>query len=297
MTVNGVSKLVLTSTKTGADNAVTSIDVGGLNDPALQTDLSAKTVLTAASNAIVWIGGQNGTKIEQASNTITAIDNVSFTVTQAQAANAAPVTLTVAADKSGTAANVQAFLTAYNTLLGVMNTVTAAGDRSGTDGTAITANAALYGDSGVAALRDRLGTALRAATGGQSLINFGITAGRDGMLTLDAARLNRTVEANPGALDTLFGRTGLTTDSGVLGAMNKLVGSWTNAANGYLGARKEAATKQSSDVADRLVTVENQFNNAYKRYLAQFTALQQLQSAMTGTSNLFTALFSSDSDN
>ena len=296
MTINGVSKLVLTSTKTGVDNAVASIGVAGLGDPALQADLSAKTVLTAASNAIVWIGGQNGTKIEQASNTITAIDNVSFTVTQAQAANATPVSLTVAADKSGTAANVQSFLTAYNTLLGVMNTVTAAGDRSGAGGAAVAANAALYGDAGVAALRTRLNTALRAVTGGQSLINFGITAGRDGMLTLDAARLNRTVEADPAALDKLFGRAGLTTDSGVLGAMNKLVGSWTNAATGFLGARKDAATKQSSDITARLATVENQFNNAYKRYLAQFTALQQLQSSMTGTSNLFTALFSSNSD-
>ena len=92
MTVNGVSKLVLTSTKTGADNAVASIDVAGLGDPALKADLSAKTVLNAASNAIVWIGGQGGTKVEQASNTFNVIDDVSFTVTQAQAANATPVT-------------------------------------------------------------------------------------------------------------------------------------------------------------------------------------------------------------
>lgn len=300
MTINGVSKLVLTSTQTGADNAVASIDVAGLGDPALQADLSAKTVLNAASNAIVWIGGQNGTKIEQASNTITAIDDVSFTVTQAQAANAAPVTLTVAADKSGTAANVQSFVTAYNTLLGVMNTLTAAGDHtpvSGTDPTSTAADAALYGDAGVASLRDRLNTALRSVTGGQSLINFGISANRDGMLTLDVNRLNRTVAADPAALDSLFGRaSAIGAGSGVLGTMNKLVGSWTNAANGLLGSRKEAATKQQSDVADRLVTVENQFNSAYKRYLAQFTALQQLQSSMTSTSDLFTALFSSDSD-
>ena len=299
MTVNGVSKLVLTSTKTGADNAVASIDVAGLGDPALKADLSAKTVLNAASNAIVWIGGQGGTKVEQASNTFNVIDDVSFTVTQAQAANATPVTLTVAADKSGTAANVQAFLTAYNTLLGVLNSLTAAGDHtpvSGSDTSPTANDAALYGDAGVASLRERLGTALRAVTGGQSLISFGISAGRNGMLTLDTARLNKTVEANPGALDALFGRAALSADTGVLGTMNKLVGTWTNSATGVLGARKQVATKHQDDIADRLVTVENQFNNAYKRYLAQFTALQQLQSSMTSTSNLFTALFSQNSD-
>lgn len=292
MTINGVSKLVLTSAQSGADNAVASIDVSGLGDPALQADLSAKTVLSAASNAIVWIGGQNGTKIEQASNTFTAIDDVSFTVTQAQAANAAPVTLTVAADKSGTAANVQSFLSAYNNLLGVLNTLTVAGTGTGTDAT----DAALHGDAGVASLRDRLNTSLRSATGGQTLINFGISAGRDGMLTLDATRLNRSIATNPAGLDTLFGRAGVggTGGTGVLGSMNSLVSGWTNSANGMLSARKEVASKQQSDVAGRLVTVEGQFNNAYKRYLAQFTALQELQSKMTSTSNLFTALFSSD---
>lgn len=301
MTVNGVSKLVLTSTKTGADNAVASIDVAGLGDPALQADLSAKTVLSAASNAIVWIGGQNGTKIEQASNTVTAIDDVSFTVTQAQAANAAPVTLTVAADKSGTAANVQTFVTAYNTLLGVMNTLTAAGDhtpKSNTDTTSTSADAALYGDAGLGSLRDRLNASLRAVTGGRSLINFGISAQRDGTLSLDAGRLEKTIATDPAALDALFGQaSAVGAGTGVLGTMNKLVGSWTNAANGLLGSRKESTTRLQSDITERLATVEDQFNNAYKRYLTQFTALQQLQQKMTGTSNLFTALFSSDSDN
>jgi flagellar hook-associated protein 2 len=292
MTVNGASKLVLTSAQSGADNAVASIDVSGLGDPALQASLSAKTVLSAASNAIVWIGGQNGTKIEQASNTITAIDDVAFTVTQAQAANATPVTLTVAADKSGTAANVQSFLTAYNNLMGVMNTLTTAGGIEG----AANPDAPLHGDAGVAALRDRLNVALRTATGGQSLVSFGITAGRDGMLTLDTTRMNRSVATNPTGLDSLFGRAGAGANAGtgVLGAMNSLVSGWTNAATGQLGVRKEVASKQQDDIAGRLVTVENQFNNAYKRYLAQFTALQELQSKMTGTSNLFTALFSSD---
>nr|WP_315400864.1 flagellar filament capping protein FliD [uncultured Duganella sp.] len=299
MTVNGQPKLVLTSTQTGAANAVASIDVSGLGDPALQTALTAKTVLNAASNAIVWIGGQNGTKVEQASNTITAIDDVSFTVTQAQAANAAPVTLTVGPDSAGTAANVQSFLTAYNTLLGTINAVSAAGDHtptSGSDTSPTSADAALYGDAGVAALRDRLGAALRTVSGGQSLISFGISAGRDGMLTLDSARLNKTIAAKPAALDALFGRASSADPSGVLGTMNKLVTTWTNASTGVLGGRKEAATRLQSDIAERLVTVENQFNNAYKRYLTQFTALQQLQSSMSGTSDLFTALFSSNSD-
>ncbi|WP_343729620.1 flagellar filament capping protein FliD [Duganella sp.] len=302
MTVNGQTRLVLTSSQTGADNAVASIDVSGLGDANLQNALSAQTVVRAASNAIIHIGDAAGEAVEQASNTFKVVDGVEFTVTQAQAAGASPVTMTVAADKSGTAANVQAFITAYNTLLSTINTLTAAGDHTvvePTDGSApapTAADAAFHNDAGVMTLRDRLNGILRSATGGLSLISFGISAAKDGSLTLDSDRLDKVAAANPGALDSLFGRAGVGVDSGVLGAMNKLTSAWTNSANGYIGSRRTAVEKAQADISDRQTVLTNQFNNAYKRYLVQFTTLQQLQASMTTTSNMFTALFSSDSN-
>lgn len=300
MTVNGQTRMVLTSAQTGADNAVASIDVSGLGDAGLQASLSSQTVVRTASNAIVRLGDANGEAVEQASNTFKLIDDVSFTITQAQSAGAAPVSLTVATDTKGTITNVQSFITAYNTLLGVFDTLTAAGDHtptSNTDSTPVTADAAFHNDAGVRNLRDRLNAALRAATGGVSLINFGITAAKDGTLSLDTARLERTMANNPGTLDSLFGRAGIGVDSGVLGAMNKLTTAWTTSAGGYIATRRDVATKQKSDIDDRQATLQTQFDSAYKRYLAQFTALQQLQSTMTNTSNMFTALFDSNSSN
>ncbi|MTV36588.1 flagellar filament capping protein FliD [Duganella radicis] len=303
MTVNGQTKLVLTSAKTGADNAVASIDVSGLSDSNLQADLSAQSTLVTAKDAIVWVGEQNtGTKVQQASNTFKVVDDVEFTVTQAQSAGAAPVTLTVAPDNSGTASNIQTFITAYNSLLSTINTLTAAGDHSVVEPadptgqpTPTAADAAFHNDSGVMALRDRLNALLRGATGGVSLINFGITAAKDGTLALDTTRLNKAVAANPGKIDSLFGRAGTGVDSGVLGAMNKLTTAWTSSTNGYIGSRRDAVTKAQADIAERQVTLKNQFDNAYNRYLAQFTTLQKLQSSMTSTSNMFTAMFSTDS--
>ncbi|GJJ04106.1 lateral flagellar hook-associated protein 2 [Duganella rhizosphaerae] len=300
LTINGQPKLVLTATQTGADNAVASLDVSGLGDPALQSDLSTQKVETIAKDAIVWMGDQGtGTKVTQASNTFSTIDNVKFTVKQAQLAGATPVQLTVGPDSSATTANVQSFVDAYNKLLAVFNTVTAAGNHSATsttDSTPQSPDAALYNDSGVAALRATLGAALRNATGGRSLISFGITAARDGTLTLDSTRLQKTIAADPGKIDTLFGRAGLGVDSGVLGSMNKLVTTWTNSATGLIGSRKTAITRVQDDIAKRQVAVQSQFDNAYKRYLAQFSALQQLQSSMTSTSDMFTAMFSNSNN-
>ncbi|MQA17889.1 flagellar filament capping protein FliD [Rugamonas rivuli] len=301
LTINGQPKLVLTATQTGANNAIASLDVSALGDPALQSDLSTQKVEAAAKDAIVWMGDQNtGTKVTQASNTFTTIDNVKFTVKQAQLAGATPVQLTIGPDNSATAANVQTFVDAYNKLLAVFNAVTAPGDHSptsSTDSTPKSGDAALYNDSGVTALRASLSAMLRSATGGKSLISFGITAARDGTLSLDSARLQKTIAADPGKMDQLFGRAGIGVDSGVLGSMNKLVNTWTNSATGLIGGRKTAATKVVDDVAKRQVALQSQFDNSYKRYLAQFSALQQLQASMTSTSNMFSAMFSSNSNN
>lgn len=302
LTVNGQSKLVLTSTNTGADNAVASIDVSGLGSSSLQTELSGKTQLTAATDAIVWVGGKSGTKVQQASNTFSVIDDVKFTITAAQAASSTDnVTLTVAADKSGTATNVQNFVTAYNTLLAVIDKLTAAGDHKVVEPTLpadapkpTSADAAFYNDAGVANLRQRLSASLRAVTGGVSLVSFGIASDKKGVLTLDTKRLEKAVAANPGKLDALFGRAGIGVDAGALGAMNKLVTTWTSASNGVISGRKQQVDRLQSDVADRAITIKNQFDNAYKRYLTQFTQLQVLQESMTRTSDMFTAMFSSD---
>jgi flagellar hook-associated protein 2 len=304
MTINGQTRLVFTSNLTGKDNAVASIDTSGLGDPALASalDTTNQTVLTSASNAIVWAGGKTGTKVEQASNTFSIVDGVNFTITQAQGANDAAVNLTIASDSTGTAANVQKFVDAYNTLMTAIKTLTAAGDHTlvtSTDSNATPSptseDAAFYNDAGVTNLRDRLGSILRDATGGQSLISFGITAAKDGTLTLDSTRLNKAIAANPDGLDKLFGRAGTGVDAGVLGAMNKLTNSWTTSAGGLIVQRQQQNDKLSNDIADRQATLQNQFDSAYKRYLAQFTALQQLQSSMTSTSDMFTAMFSSDS--
>ncbi|MYM83938.1 flagellar filament capping protein FliD [Duganella sp. FT50W] len=299
MTIGNQTRLVLTSNATGEGNIVQSVQTTGV-DPALDSAMADanQTVLAVANDAIVRIGSKTGTEVKQASNTFSIVDDVKFTITQAQGANDAPVTLTISPDNSGTAANVQKFVDAYNALLGSIKTLTAAGDHSLTSATGTstaTPDAAFYNDAGVLSLRDRLNSILRDASGGQSLISYGISATKDGTLTLNADRLNKAIAANPDGLDKLFGRSGIGVDSGVLGAMNKQTTLWTSGVGGLITQRRTQNDRLQSDLSNRQTTVQNQFDNAYKRYLAQFTALQQLQSTMTNTSNMFTAMFASNS--
>jgi len=293
MTINGQTSLVLTSNLTGATNDV-SLDVSGVTDANLANQLGAgnQQRLSTAKDAIIWVGAQGtGTKIQQASNTFNVVDGVSMTFTQAQAAGASPVTMTVANDASGTASNIQSFVDGWNKLLGTLKNLTDHGDAASNKAPAIFAS-----DTGLTALQTNMISLLRTSSGGQSLANYGITLQRDGTLSLDSNRLTKALATNPTGLDSIFGGTTLGNKTGVLGGMDKLMDYWTNSATGQIATRKDSNSKLQTQLTARKSLLDTQYDNAYKRYLAQFTQLQSLQLQMNSTSGIFDAMFSNKSD-
>ena len=290
VTTGATSELVLSSTATGAANTI-SVSTSAGADAALQTKVNVTpNLLSAAQDAIVRIGSNTGTPITQPGNTFNVIDGVSMTLTKAQVPGSAPVTLTVAADATKTTANVQAFVDAYNKLKSAIDGMVSPGDPA--SGGAI---GPFAGDSGVRALRDRLVSMVR-GTGGTSLAGFGIIATREGTLSVDGTRLTKAMAANPTGLDTLIGSSAGTGSSGIAGKLDTYLKMWTNSANGQIGSRKEAVTKLQSSLTDRQVSLDRQYDSAYKRYLAQFSQLQTLQSSMSYNTSLFDALFTSSKD-
>jgi len=295
LSVNGTNTLVLTSNQTGAANAA-SLDTSGVTNAALKSQLDDATQqkqLVTAQDAVLWVGPQGtGSKITQASNVFNVVDDVSITLTRAQLAGDSPVTMTVGQDDTTTGKNVQAFVDAWNTLNKTLDSLTSPGNPNANPAVS---PGAFANDAGLAALRQRMQAALRTVTNGQSLISYGISAQRDGSLALDTTRLNNTLAANPGAIDNIFGKAVPGNEAGVLGTMDTLMNQWTTAGTGQISTRSATITKQQDDITSRRATLQTQYDNAYNRYLTQFTALQQLQSQMTSNSNLFSALFSSNS--
>jgi flagellar hook-associated protein 2 len=289
LTVNGQTRLVLTSNLTGQANGVTGIDTTNLGDPALQAQLAdGNRALQAGTDAVVWVGapgGDPGNKMTQASNTFNVVDGVSMTFTKAQTGGV-PVTLSVARDSSTTATNVQNFVDQWNKMLAGLGELTAHGDF-----TKGTAGGIYASDAGIASLKSRMESILRTSVGGASLALYGITAQRDGTLALDKSRLDKTLASNPTGLDAILGKVG-SPSTGVLGSLDTLLGGWTKAGTGQIAARKDANAKLQSQLTARRAALETQYDNAYKRYLAQFTQLQSLQSQMSGTSSMFDAMFS-----
>jgi flagellar hook-associated protein 2 len=218
------------------------------------------------------------------------IDGVTMTLAKAQAPGSAPVTLTVAADASKTTANVQAFVDAYNKLKSAVDGLVSPGDPESGG-----AAGAFSGDSGVRALRDRLVSLVR-GTGATSLAGFGLIATREGTLSVDSARLTKSLAANPTGLDTLIGTSGGTTSTGIAGKLDTYLKMWTSSTNGQISSRKAAVTKLQDTLTDRQVALDRQYDSAYARYLAQFTQLQSVQSSMSYNTSLFDAMFSDSKD-
>lgn len=291
VTVNGVQRLVLTSAATGQANTV-SVDASNATDANVQSafDIGARTTMKAAQDAVFYLDPSDPTtKVQQASNTFTNIDGVSFTATKAQASGDTPITLTVGRDTSGTAANVQSFVDAYNKLKTAVDNLVSAGDPANK----VDAGAFAH-DSGVLALRNRLVDLLRPA-GSLSLASYGITASRDGTLTLDSTRLQKQLSANPTGLDKLIGTAATSAPSGIAGSLNTYLNQWSNTTTGQIKTRTDANTKLQSGLTQRQSDLDAKYDAAYQRYLKQYTDLQTLQAKMQSNSSMFSSLFSSDS--
>lgn len=286
VTVGGQTQLMLSSGTSGAGGKIT-LNTSGLPAGALRTALEDPTrrkELVAAQDAVVWLGAKDsGVRLQQGSNTLTAIEGVSVTLKKAQAAGEAPVTLTVGRDDSATSAKLQGFVDAYNTLEKALDELTAVGKDGATPG-------AFASDAGVRALRDRLANLLRQDFGGGNLRTLGVSADRTGALSLDKTKLGKALTKDPALLDTVMGNASLSTPAGLLGGFDKLVEPWTNNVNGQIKQRRGSVETQQKAISNRQARLDVQYSQAYDRYLKQFTQLQNLQSQMGQTGGMFSAL-------
>lgn len=294
VTINGVSELILTSQATGAASAIT-VATSADADASLQSALAPgnATQVVVGQDAKIWLGAEGaGTPITQASNTFTNVEGVSMTFTKAQASGEAPVTLTVAADNGATTANVQKFVDEYNKLKAVIDGMIKPGD----PGKGVAAGA-FADDGGVRVLQGRLVSILRqAAPTGETMAAYGIIAARDGSLSLDAARLTKQLAVNPNGLDGLIGSASAGSPSGIAGNLDTYLKQWSSSVDGQIKQRQEANERLRTTLASRQDQIDKQYDNAYKRYLAQFTALQGLQNQMASNTSMFDALFGSKSN-
>lgn len=308
VTKDGVPQLMLNAGSTGtagqfklmrfasdaSDAQIQAVLDGSATTPAGVEIASAQQMVTA-QDAKIWVGGKpnvansgsGGFLVTQSSNTYTGVEGLTLDFKQV---TTEPMTVTVAKDESATTSNMQAFVGAYNTLVKAIDKLTASGNAE--NGVAA---GALSGDSSVRSLRSKLNNLLRSEVDGVSLTAFGISAQRDGTIALDSERFAKKVAANPEALTSLLGQTNTLEykREGVMGTLQTYVESWTKSTGGLLQSRQDGLQKQQAQFTRQQSSIDNLYEQAYQRYLMQFSALANLETQMGSTSSMLAAMFSS----
>ncbi|HEU5133847.1 MAG TPA: flagellar filament capping protein FliD [Steroidobacteraceae bacterium] len=261
--------LVLTSTKTGADRALTVTASGG--DGGLE-QLETMEVRSVAQDAIVFVSGY---EIHSSSNTVSnAIEGVTLTL-KAPTEEGSTVLLDVERDDTAIQDAAKKFVDAYNSLAGTIKQL------SRYD-VATEAAGPLLGDAMLRNIDSQVRKMISSPVAGvngnyTTLASLGITTQADGKLKLDTVRFNAALAANPGAVSDIF-----TAGNGVAVKLADFMGSKTSV--------KGEVTVRSSNITDTLVDLKDQqdaLNARMKvieqRYFKQFNALDTLLARMNTT--------------
>lgn len=287
---SGGARLVLSSTKTGAANAIQVSQTGGdggLNQLVYQTSGTKNlTEIQPAQDAHIRVAGFDH---YAPTNEISgAIDGVTLTLKGVTVETPGsitladqPATLDVSFDNALVQKNVQSFVDAFNALQKQFASLRSYNAETKTTGP-------LFGDATLRQVEDMVRSDLSNPVAGltgnyTSLASIGITRQLDGSLALDAAKLTAAINNGNGAVAQIFG-----SENGVAARLDKHIASQlaTGATFDFRTKSLESALKK---VADDKAALETRMAAVKERYIKQFSALDAMLSQMQQTSTSLTA--------
>lgn len=267
--VNGDSGsvLVLNAAKAGSAGAITVNATGSI-----ATFTAGLTVTTPAADALVDVDGVLRTS---SSNRLTdLIAGVTLDLTKA--AVGTRFSLDVGTDSGNVRSAVQAFVSAYNTAIGALRSAGAYNPETRQGGP-------LLGDAAVRGLTQQLRGAVGDAFG--ALSTLGIRGSKDGSLTLDTARLDAALAADPSAVRRVF-------DQSVAGSLGKVLGDRLEGAvaanTGLIDSRTKSLNDRVRDVASSRQRLDVRIGKIEDNYRRQFTALDGLVAQLQSTQSFLT---------
>ena len=262
---DGKVNMVLTSKDSGEENAIT-VNYSGDASSSLGTAIANKSEITKAQNAKLQMGGNNPLTITSASNKIeNVVDGLTLQLTKAQKSGDAPLQVTVEQDKEAVTGSLKKFTDSYNELIDELAKMMSSDPK---------APGALSSDSGVRSLKSVLSNSVRDLPNGLSLSSLGIKTDKTGKLSFNETDFNKALEKDP----ELLGKA-LMGDDGLLKRMSNSLDPYTKR-DGALKGRKSGLEASEKRVNERMEALDRRMNSAYKRYLNQFTTMNQMMQTM-----------------
>jgi flagellar hook-associated protein 2 len=282
--VTGVdgAHLVLTSSKTGAANAITVTQSGGdgglaplVYDPA--NNVTNMTQVQQAADARVVI---DGIAAESPTNSVTsAVDGLTLNLLATSAPNTT-TTVSVSLDQSGTTKAVNDFVKAYNALVNGLQNL------ASYDATSKTAGP-LLGDSTLrdflTSLRRTISSTVGGTTGSyNNVAQIGIGFALDGTMTADPTKLADALNTQFDSVGQLFASTG-----GVAKRLDTLFSQYVST-GGLLDARTKGLQTSISEIGDQRTQLQTRLDALQTRLTAQFNAMDTLVAQLRSTSSFLT---------
>lgn len=262
---DGKVNMVLTSKDSGEENAIT-VNYSGDASSSLGTAVANQSEITKAQDARLQMGGNNPLTITSASNKIeNVVDGLTLQLTKAQKSGDAPLQVTVEQDKEAVTGSLKKFVDSYNELIDELAKMTSSDPKS---------PGALSSDSGVRSLKSALANSVRDLPNGLSLSSLGIKTDKTGKLSFSETDFNKALEKDP----ELLGKA-LMGDDGLLKRMSNSLDPYTKR-DGALKGRKSGLEASEKRVNERMEALDRRMNSAYKRYLNQFTTMNQMMQTM-----------------
>jgi flagellar hook-associated protein 2 len=283
------ARLVLTGTATGSSNGITVTQSGGdgglsalVYDPA--DNDTAMTLTQPANNANFTINGYAATS---ANNVVTgAISGVTLNLLQQSAANT-PTTLTVSPDTTAAQSSINAFVTALNSTLTSIQSLTAYNATTQTAG-------ALQGNATLESFQNQLSTILDAVrssnTGINSLSDLGITADAStGAYDSNATTLTNALSSSLSGVGSLLGGT-----NGLATQIDALVKQYTGA-GGILATINQGLQAGLTNLATQQTELNSELATYSATLTTEYNAMDTAVAQLKETQNYLTAAFNPSS--
>jgi flagellar hook-associated protein 2 len=274
--------LLLTSAQTGAASSIAVSETDGGNSLAALTygagNTSHYTQQSAAADASYSIAGVAQTS---ASNTISNVVNGVTLTLLAPTTGANGGTLTVANNTGAVAQNVSAFVSAYNTLQSALASLGSYDPTSGTAGP-------MQGNPVLMGTQNQIQRVLNSFVGSStynSLVSIGITANKDGSLSLNTDTLQTALSSNFSAVSNLFSSTG-----GIATQLNSQITA-SLASNGAIGNYATTLQTQENDLSTQSDNLNTQMAALTASLTQQYAALNTLLSSLQTTSSQLSQTF------
>jgi len=271
MRIDGKVSLIMNSDQSGAKYDI-QLDTSGMTSD--QTIFDNQETVTAGKDAIFTLGDSTKEYYSSSNTLDSLVDGVSIKLT-GLTEDKKPLIITVDTDTTETQTQIQTFIDAYNTLRETVSGLTKTGSSTDTRG-------AFAGDASISALSSELSNLLRGTFGEQNMTKFGITADKDGKLSIDSEVLEKQLKNDPQTVAQFFNG-----NDGLIKSMDKSLDKYLSTSSGLLKGRQETLDRQQTDIDTKTEKMNTRYESSYNRYLKQFTQLQSLMTQMNNTMSMF----------